>query len=264
MAVRQFRERDFRLDVPELGDVALGVGLLCPEGRAEGVDLAEGHRGHFAFELAGDGEARLLAEEVVGIVVVGVVVVGLCAKGLRGHLEHFAGAFRVRTGDERRVHIDITILLEVLMDGSREDGAHVEYRVEGVRAQTDVRHGAQELERMALLLKRVVRGAVAEEFDLGRVDLHAAFLVDGGRHDRAGHAKRDAKAQELRQCIALREFGFIDDDLDVLERGAVVEFGERHGLGVARCTDPAADGDLLADELGVGHYILDVDVFHVR
>ena len=117
---------------------------------------------------------------------------------------------------------------------------------------------------MALLLKRVVRGAVAEEFDLGRVDLHAAFLVDGGRHDGAGHAKRDAKAQELRQCIALLEFVLVDDDLDVLEGGAVIELRERHGLGVARCTDPAADGDLLADELGVGHYILDVDVFHVR
>ena len=140
----------------------------------------------------------------------------------------------------------------------------MEYRVEGVGAQTDVRHGPQELERVALLLQRVVRRAVAEEFDLGRVDLHAAFLVDGRRHDRAGDAERHAESQEFGQFLALGEFGFIDDDLDVFEGGAVVQLRERHGFGVSRCTDPAADGDLLADELGVGHYILDVDVFHVR
>ncbi len=238
--------------------------LLRAEGRAEGVDLAEGHGCHLALQLSGDGEAGLLAEEVVGIVSVGVFIVRFVAVRVRGDLEHLAGAFTVGARDERRVHIDVAVLLEVLVDGRCQDGAHMEHRVEGVGAQTDVRHGPQELERVAFLLQRIVRRAVAEELDLRRVDLHAAFLVDGGRHDRTGDTECHAESQEFGEFFALREFGFIDDDLDVFEGGAVVQLRERHGLGVARCTDPAADGDFFADEFGVGHYILDVDVFHVR
>ena len=38
--VVEVREGDFRLNHPELGQVARGVGVLRPEGGAEGVDLA--------------------------------------------------------------------------------------------------------------------------------------------------------------------------------------------------------------------------------
>ena len=39
--VLQISECDFRLDHPELSCVAGGVGILCTEGRSEGVDIAE-------------------------------------------------------------------------------------------------------------------------------------------------------------------------------------------------------------------------------
>ena len=260
--VRQFGERDLRFDVPEFGDVPLGVGLLRAEGRAEGVDLAEGRRGHLALELSRDGQAGLLAKEVVRVVVLGALVVRLRAERLRGDFEHLPRAFRVGPGDERGVDIDITVLLEVFMDGGRQRRAHMEHRIEGVRAQTDVRHGAQELERVAFLLQRVVRGAVAEQFDLRGVDLHAALFVHGARHDRAGDAQRHAQPEEVRERIALGKFGFIDDDLDVFERGPVVEFGERHGLRVPGRADPAADGHFFPDEAFIGHDIPNVDVFH--
>ena len=51
----QIAERDFRLDHPELGGVARGVGILRAEGGAEGVDVGEGAGEGFAFELAADG-----------------------------------------------------------------------------------------------------------------------------------------------------------------------------------------------------------------
>ena len=41
--VLQIGKGDFRLDHPELGGVAGGVGVFGTEGGAEGVDVAEGH-----------------------------------------------------------------------------------------------------------------------------------------------------------------------------------------------------------------------------
>ena len=39
--VLQISESDFRLDHPELCCMAGGIGILCTEGRSEGVDVAE-------------------------------------------------------------------------------------------------------------------------------------------------------------------------------------------------------------------------------
>ena len=66
--VRQFEEGRFRLDHPELGQVARGVGVLGAKRRAEGVDLAERRGVDFAFELAGDGQIRRPLEKVLRVV----------------------------------------------------------------------------------------------------------------------------------------------------------------------------------------------------
>ena len=57
---------DLRLNHPELRGMALGVGLLGAEGGAKGVHLAEGHGHALGLQLAGDGQAGWLAEEVLG------------------------------------------------------------------------------------------------------------------------------------------------------------------------------------------------------
>ena len=57
-------ESHLRLDHPELGGVATGVGVLGAEGRAEGVDVGKGGGEELPLELAGDGQPGLLAEEV--------------------------------------------------------------------------------------------------------------------------------------------------------------------------------------------------------
>jgi hypothetical protein len=58
-------EGHLRLDHPELGEVAAGVGVLGAEGRAERVDVGEGAAVGLDVELAGDGEVRFFAEEVL-------------------------------------------------------------------------------------------------------------------------------------------------------------------------------------------------------
>src|SRR3546814_21142736 len=59
----QVREGDLRLDHPELGQAAGGVGVLGAEGRAEGVDLAQGQAVGLAVQLARYGEEGFLDEE---------------------------------------------------------------------------------------------------------------------------------------------------------------------------------------------------------
>ncbi|CAN4022567.1 DNA modification methylase, partial [Dysosmobacter welbionis] len=49
----QVCEGHFRLDHPELGGVALGVGVLRPEGGAEGIYVPEGHGEVLRVQLAG-------------------------------------------------------------------------------------------------------------------------------------------------------------------------------------------------------------------
>ena len=55
-------EGDLGLDHPELREVTAGLRLLGTEGRAETVDLAEGHRAGLHVELAALGEVGLVVE----------------------------------------------------------------------------------------------------------------------------------------------------------------------------------------------------------
>src|SRR4030095_1966411 len=58
------RERDLRLDHPELREVSASLALLRTERRPERVHLPERHRGRLGVELARLREERLLAEVV--------------------------------------------------------------------------------------------------------------------------------------------------------------------------------------------------------
>ena len=63
--VGQIGERDLRLDHPELGKMAAGVGVLGAERRPERVDLGERQAVGLDVELARYGEERLAAEEIL-------------------------------------------------------------------------------------------------------------------------------------------------------------------------------------------------------
>jgi hypothetical protein len=88
-------EGDFRLDHPELGQVARGVAVLGAEGRAEGVDLAQREAVALDVELAGHGQEGFLAEEVAAEVDVALAVARQVGHVQRGHAEHLSGAFGV-------------------------------------------------------------------------------------------------------------------------------------------------------------------------
>ena len=81
---------------------------------------------------------------------------------LYGDVEHFSRAFAVAARDDRRMNIGEAVALKIYVRGiaqRRTDALNVEHRV-GAYAQ--VRHRAQELQRVALLLQGVVGGTLAE------------------------------------------------------------------------------------------------------
>ena len=136
----ELEEGDLGLDHPELHQVAAGLRLLGPEGRAEAVDLAERRGRRLEVELAGLREVGLVAE-VVG-------------------LEQRRGALAGRRGEDRRVDQREVALVEEVADRLLDLAAHPQRRPLAARAQPEV--AVLHQERGAVLLggDRVVLGQV--------------------------------------------------------------------------------------------------------
>ena len=224
-----------------------GVGVLRPEGGAEGVHVAEGHGEVLGVELAGDGEVGALAEEVLAVVHGAVVVLGQVLQVQGGHPEHLAGALAVAGGDDGGVDVDEAPVLEEGVDGVGRHAAHPEGGGEQVGAGPQVLDGAQVLHAVALLLEGVVGGGGALHRDGGGLDLQG-LLGLGGEDHRAGDDEGGAHVLPGDLLIVGQDVG-VHDDLQVLEAGAVVELDEAEGLHVPDGAGPAADGDRLPAEL---------------
>jgi len=104
--------------------------------------------------------------------------------------------------------------------------------------------GAQVLQRVALLLQRIVGRAIPLDLQLGRLELDR--LLGVGRGDkRAAHDDGAADVERRGARIAGR--GGVIDDLEVADDRAVVELDERAGLDVPGGANPAAQLGLFAD-----------------
>ena len=172
-------KRHLGLYHPELGGMALGVRYLGAEGRAEGVHIAEGHGEVFAVELAGNGQVRALAEEVLGEIDLAVLGAGKVIKIKGRDSEHLACALAVRARDDGRVDIDKATLLEELMHRLCRYAAHSEHCRKQVGAGTQVLNGAQKLHAVALFLQGVVGGGSAFNGDLGGLELKRLLCLGG-------------------------------------------------------------------------------------
>ena len=167
---------------PELGGVALGVGVLRPEGGAEGVYIAEGHGEVLGVQLAGHGQAGLAAEEILGVVHFAVRRLGHVVQVQGGHLEHLPGALAVAGGDDGGVDVDEAPVLEEAVDGVGGGAAHPEGGGEQVGPGPQVLDGAQELHAVALLLQGVVGGGGALHRDGGGLHLKGLLGIGGEHH----------------------------------------------------------------------------------
>ena len=168
-----------RLDHPELGGVALGIGDLGAEGGAEGIDITESHGEVLGIELAGDGQARRLAEEVLAVVNSAVLLEGEVVEIERGDAEHLTRALAVGAGDDGGVDVHEAALLEKLMHCLRRDAADAESGGEEIGARSEVLDSAQELHAVALLLEGIVRRGRALDGDLIGFQLKGLLCLRG-------------------------------------------------------------------------------------
>jgi len=221
------------LDHPELGEVTAGLRLLCAEGRAEGVDLAEGERGGFDVELAGLGEVGLVVAEVV-------------------HFEEFGGAFAGVGREDGWVGADEAVVVEVLGGGAHDGGADAEDG--GLAGGADP--------EVAMLHEKVdavffegdgERGGVVdalEDFEGFDVELEAGGGSCIGAHT-AGYFQGRFEGEVFEGFEELfGDGGLGDDALD--GSGAVAEDGEEELAGGAEIVEPGLEGHGLAFVGGEG------------
>ncbi len=117
--VRQIRKGNFRLNHPEFRRVAGCVGVLGAERRSEGIYTAECLRKRLHINLSGNRQLGCLLEEILCIVNPAFLRFRDIGKIQGCYGEHLAGAFRIGSGNQRRVYIYEVTLLEELMNSIR-------------------------------------------------------------------------------------------------------------------------------------------------
>ena len=238
----QVGKSHLRLDHPELGRMAGVVALLGAKGGAEGVDVAQGHGHGLGLQLAGNGQVDGTLEEVLGVVYAAFFVAGDVVEVEGGHLEHLAGTFAVRAGEDGCVYVGEAVLMEELVQGKSSLAAHTERRVEGVGAGAQMGHGAQVVHAHLLFLQRVLGAAGTQHGDGVGVDLKGLLGV-GGQHQGAGDLKTGVQAT-LGDLGIVGQFVSLENNLDGLIAAAVGQRDKADIFRIAHSFGPAADSDL--------------------
>ena len=237
--VFQLEESDFRLDHPELGQVARGVRVFGSERRAERIDLRQGQRAEFAFELAGDGQVAGFPEKILAVIDRAFRGFGHIVQVERSDAEHRSGAFGVAAGDQRRMQVEKSVVVEIFVDRVSHRMADTEHGTASVGTRAQVGYFAQEFERMAFLLQRV-RFGIGCAVDLDRRSLYFDGLAGAERFDqRAGDFDATAGGDLLEEVFV--EFGYVGYDLDIMDDRSVVDGDESYVFISAFGSDPAFD-----------------------
>ena len=156
--------------------------------------------------------------------------------------------------------IDKAPLLEELVDGVGDEAAHPEHGLKGVGAGTQMGHGAQEFQGVALFLQGIVGGGGALHGDLGCLELEGLLGV-GGLHQGALDDESGAHI-ELGDGLEVLH-GVVVDHLEGVKIRAVGEDNKAEGLAGADAAHPAAHGDFLAGVVGgVPEQVPDSDEIH--
>ena len=159
-----------RLNHPKLGGMARGIGVFGAECGAESIDISQAHGIHFAVELSGNSQVRFLAEKVLRIVNPAVFGTGNIIQVKRSDLKHFAGTLTVGTGNQRRMDVAKTAVMEKLVNGERQFGTNAESGAVFVGTRTQVCNAAQIFVRVLFLLQRKIFVGDVIDFNLVRND----------------------------------------------------------------------------------------------
>ena len=178
--VVQVGEGDFRLDHPELGEVAGRVRILGAEGRPERVHPVERQAVRLDVELPGDGQARRLAEEVG-------LAKSMCPCSSRGRLARSSVETRnIAPAPSASLVVMIGVCTQMKPRSWKyrwtaidRQCAHPRHRAERVGARPQVGHGPQVLHRVPLGRDRIAVRVLdpADHLDAVGLDLEPLALA---------------------------------------------------------------------------------------
>ena len=169
--------------------MSFGVGVFGAEGRSERVDVLERHREALAFELTADGETDFLSEKVARIVHAAVVIKRNFIERQSGRFEHFARAFAVAVGENGRVNVHESVILQVGVNCHCGNATDAEHSLEEVGSGAQISLLAQKFAGVTLGLNGEFVGRVAEKSYLLRFDFER-LTFGFGRHDFSEHLYR--------------------------------------------------------------------------
>ena len=244
------------LDVEELGQMLVGVGLLGPEGLLARVHLLEAQDGGLEGELGRHGET-----DGQGV----AVLVGREEVGRYG--ERFAGALAIADGHDVGIGQLDVLLVHEEMDGQAELGPDAEHRLHHLRPESVERQLA---EAGHLLLRALLDGILlrivdaADDADAGAVQLEVLRrrrrTQDDGAANDHGAAQAEmlgllqlVKREGLEAPLVLRQgrgilggvtglrlgqLGLIDDAVQRPDPRAVVQVQEDDGAAAADADPP--------------------------
>ena len=205
------------------------VGILGTECGTEGVNLLECECIGLDIELSGYGKVCCLSEEILGIIDFSVLGQGKVVEIEGGNLEHLTRALAIASGNDGAVHINEALLLEEAVDRKRDDGSYPEHCLEGVGAGSEMGHGAQILEGMALFLERIV--GRRDSLDTYLLSLHLKrLLCIGSGYDLTpcNDGGSDAEMSDLIEVGKSVAVNYLESP----EIGSVTQCDEAEALGI--------------------------------
>ncbi len=177
----QIAKGHLRLDHPEFAGVPRRVGIFGAKSRAKRVNLRERAGERLGFELTAHGEISLACEKiprVIDLVILPRRIVRIDSRNAK----QFSRPFAIATGDDRRVDVNETALLEKLMDCESQPAADAENAAEKIRARPQMSDLAQKFRRVSFFLERIGFISCADDVDLVRNQLpFLAFTLRGNK-----------------------------------------------------------------------------------
>ena len=235
--VQDIIESHFRLDHPELGQVARRIGVFRTESRTECINLSQSRSRQFTFQLSGNGQARLFTEEIVIINDRSVFILLQIIEVHGRHLEHLTRTFTVGSCDQRCMEIEEPSVMEKFMNGISHVMTNTEYRTECIRTWTEMSDLTQELHRMAFFLQRIsIRIGRTVNFYFSSLDLHIlAFSLR--LHQRTVYTDTRTCCYRLQKFFA--QLVHVYNDLNIIYCRTVIQGYETNLFTTTAGTDPS-------------------------
>ena len=208
--------------MPEFGKVFGGIAVFCAERRTEGINLTHSSCSHFALKLTGYRKPCFSSEEIICTIFIFRLVFGIVS--YCSDLKHLARTLAVTSCYKGGIYIYVVIFLKILMQCGSKHRTYSPYSIESIAPAPEMGHRPHKFESMTFFLQRVIRGAVAEDFNIRRKCIDFLCIV-ASLNDISRNFQGHTHTGFLVLALA-----FFDYYLDIFKGSAVIEFNESNAL----------------------------------